>query len=40
MAFTKTKDRTELYYDGRGQERPAVLIRGWPLDAGTWFIAP
>ncbi len=40
MAFTKTNTRTELLDDDRGQGRPVVLIRGWPRDAGAWFIAP
>src|ERR1700761_6554331 len=26
----------EIYYEDRGEGRPAVLIHGWPLNGGSW----
>ena len=40
MAFIKTKHETDLYCDDWGQGRPVVLMHGWRVDAGMWFIAP
>ena len=36
MAFIKTVDGTELFYNDWGSGRPVVLIHGWPLDADMW----
>ena len=36
MAFLKTPDDTELFYNDWGQGRPVILVHGWPLDADMW----
>jgi len=36
MAFIKTADGTELFYNDWGSGQPVVLIHGWPLDSDMW----
>jgi pimeloyl-ACP methyl ester carboxylesterase len=36
MAFLKTTDGVNLFYNDWGAGRPVVLIHGWPLDADMW----
>lgn len=36
MAFLKTSDGTELFYNDWGAGQPIILIHGWPLDADMW----
>ncbi len=36
MAYTTTKDGTQLYYKDWGKGRPVILIHGWPLSSDSF----